>query len=112
KWCGPMSVRGSVLLEGLVALPLLTLTILFVFDCFRQAQWRLVLQHGCFLYARYRSLGLSVGASKRRATSFVEAALGSTKIRIREFDDSVHMGFHLRKIHKRFEITAICAFPF
>lgn len=68
---------GNVLIEGVICCALSILIMFFGIEMVRSAQQFVLLRHGCFLYTRYRALGVSESRAQGKVASFVRNALGS-----------------------------------
>jgi hypothetical protein len=75
---GTVNRRGSVLVEALMVSSLLAIPCLGLsFELVRAAQLHVMVHHWCFMYVRYRALGISETESRSRISKFAEKALGS-----------------------------------
>ena len=68
-------VRGSTLIEGVLAFSVCVLTIMLSVELVRTAQQTVLLRHACFLYVRWRSLAVGEPASLHRVQRWFDLAL-------------------------------------
>lgn len=74
-------VKGSIILETVIVLPILLFTVLLNLELVQRAKWEVVLQHGAFLFVRTRVLGGSHQMAKAQLSNFLTQALGEGKAR-------------------------------
>lgn len=118
--------RGSILLEGVFAQALLSLSLLLACEVARRGVLEIVLQHGAFLAARATMVGDPRAARRAEVERFVSEALGESWGRTvaRSLSESavgssrLHVRYPAllrlpigRGTKHHFEITKTCHFP-
>ena len=124
---------GSVLVEGLLTVAVLTAAVIGNVEIVRRATFALLMQHGAFLSVRDRALGAGSGSSRERVRQFLHDALSprlaaqvSRRLRMEhvvdgqglqgrlhyEYGGLLTVPFNSRSHRKRkFEVTEKCRFP-
>lgn len=124
--------RGSVVVEGVLTLFLITLACVLNTELVRRAHYEVLLHHGAFLLVRGRALGKSNARVRAEVRDLLQKALGAERgknlSRLLDVEESaVGKGMEV-KVHYRypsflrfrygrgtkhhFEITKPCKFPF
>jgi hypothetical protein len=105
--------RGSILVEGIFGVGLLTLALMLCLEIVRRSQYEIVLHHSAFLVAR-ASLFSTPEAPRRRAVDFWKVVFGEegarTRLRGAEISTEFPRGDAVGRVHLRFE--SFLKFPY
>ena len=124
--------RGSLLLEAVLALPLLVGVSLINIEVVRRARQEVLLEQSAFLFVRARALGASSERALGLVSQFVSLALGSDSakryLKQLRIEEAILAGKWRVKFHQRYrtllnfpvwdqtkhhyEVTRACHFPF
>ena len=120
-----MKEKGSIALEGCVALSILSLLVPFLVDGVKRSQYQCVFHCAAFRFARFRALGISQSTAKQRAKRFLERVFSVRGFDIEETRSvnglwgHVHLRFEMSQPFRmaggarhHLEVTERCLFPF